>query len=69
MTSDQLLARLRRFVARCGSQNKAAAEIGVSRSFLSYVLRGRKAPGPQVLKAIGMTRRVHRSVDYVSKRP
>jgi len=64
MTRDEVLVLLRRRVKRCGSQAKTAAEIGVSPTYLSYVLRRMKTPGPRVLRYLGMQRRVRR--DYVS---
>ena len=65
MTHAEVLVKLRRRVKRCGSQSKAAAAIGVSPVFLSYVLRGMRMPGPRVLRFLGMQRKVRRDVNYV----
>lgn len=43
------------------SQVLVAAELGVSQQYLSAVLRGLKAPGKSILKALGL----ERSVVYV----
>lgn len=46
----------RELAARCKGRTHTgvAREIGVSRSFLGRVLKGRKAPGPRVLAWLGL---------------
>lgn len=46
----------RELAARCKGRTNTdvAREIGVSRSFLGQVLKGRKAPGPRVLRYLNL---------------
>ena len=60
--TKQLRARL-----KGRKQKDLAAELGVSEPFLSMVLNGKKAPGPKILKAIGLKRLVR--VSYERIRP
>ena len=47
--SKKLRARL-----KGRKQKELAADLGVSEPFLSMVLKGHKAPGPKILKALGL---------------
>lgn len=38
------------------SQKALAAELGITPSYLCDVLQGRREPGPQVLRALGLER-------------
>ena len=55
------LTALHRFVAQHGSQRKAATALGVSNTFISLVLSGRRAVSPRILKALGLERGIVRS--------
>jgi DNA-binding transcriptional regulator YdaS (Cro superfamily) len=55
MTHDTLVRRL---LARCAksSQKAFALQLGISPSYLSDVIAGRREPGPAVLSALGVER-------------
>jgi len=62
VTPDQLRAHL---AQRCRHQTQQALarELGISLSYLSQIMRGRRAPGRKVLEALGLRRAVeYRSV-------
>jgi transcriptional regulator with XRE-family HTH domain len=42
-----------------GSQKAAAEALGVSAAYLSDVLRGKREPGPKVLRYFGVRRVTH----------
>ena len=52
--------KLSEWAERLGSQRALAKELGVSEPYLSDVIRGRREPGPKLLKARGL----ERVVDY-----
>jgi DNA-binding transcriptional regulator YdaS (Cro superfamily) len=54
MRDDQVLARLRAECRKAGGQRAWAALYGVSESYVSDLLHGRRKPGPRVLKALGL---------------
>lgn len=56
MTLDQFKAELYFLVSRFGSQQEAAQEWGISESYLSDVLNGRRRPGAKFCKAVGYER-------------
>jgi len=56
MTLDQFTAELYFLVSRFGSQQEAAREWGISESYLSDVLNGRRKPGAKFCKALGYER-------------
>ncbi|MFN8468577.1 MAG: helix-turn-helix transcriptional regulator [Caldilineaceae bacterium] len=56
MTLDQFKAELYFLVSRFGSQQEAAQEWGISESYLSDVLNGRRKPGAKFCKAVGYER-------------
>jgi transcriptional regulator with XRE-family HTH domain len=57
MNIDDLLKDLRRRAAR-SSQKALAAELDIGQSYLCDVLRGRRHPGPSLLRALGLRRTV-----------
>ena len=57
MTDEQVRKLLDEAVRKAGSQQSAAARLGISDAYLSDLRRGKRAPGPKVLKALGLTRR------------
>ena len=61
MTHNQVVDRLYALVTRHGTQAKAAASIGITAVYFGDLLRGRRAPGPRVLKALGLRKTVHQS--------
>jgi hypothetical protein len=52
MTKETLIETLRRRVNLAGTAYRAAADLDVSDSHLSDVLKGRREPGPKLLKAL-----------------
>ena len=57
MTEKDILRRLRALMSG-RTQRAVAAELGISEQYLCDILKGRKPPGPTVLKALGLSRRV-----------
>jgi len=58
MDEDGFKARLLREVERYGNQKKTAEALGISEQFLTDVLKGRRGPGPKLLEALGLKKRV-----------
>ena len=56
MTEAQVIARLRHKQLSFMSQKHFARSLGVSDSFLSEVLRGRRPPTGPILDALGLVR-------------
>ena len=54
ITKPDVLAALRKAVEDAGSARAYAEQVGLSRSYLSDVLAGRREPGPKVLAALGL---------------
>lgn len=60
MTVEQVRRRLGELARQAGSQQAAAAALGVSTTHFSDVRRGRQEPGPKILAALGLRlRRVY----------
>lgn len=55
MDIEQVLRTLRKFIGE-NDQKTAAKKLGVSPSYLSDVLTGRREPGKKMLNALGMKR-------------
>jgi hypothetical protein len=56
MTNDEFLRLLRAECEKAGSQAKWAAARGISPSYLSDVLQGRREAGGKILDALGYKR-------------
>ena len=56
MKHAEIISKLRKLVELHGSQEKAAAKLGLSQAYLGELLRGTRTPGPRVLKALGLVR-------------
>ena len=54
MTKAEVIELLQKQIARAGSQNAYAREIGVSQPYLNDVMNGRREPGPAILRALGL---------------
>ena len=65
LTVSEVLERLRRAVARAGSQAAFARRHGMSTTYLNEVLRGGRRPGAPVLRALGV-QRIERFVEEKS---
>lgn len=55
ITQDQVVARLRAIVKTRGAQSRLAAEIGISRSYMSDVVKGTRPPTGKILDYLGLT--------------
>jgi transcriptional regulator with XRE-family HTH domain len=56
ITEEEVRQRLREAIERAGSQQAYAAQIGVSNSYLSDVVNGRRLPGESILRPLGLTK-------------
>ena len=54
----EIIGRLLRQVSKFGTQRALAIRIGISPSYLSDVLNGRRGAGPAITKYFGIERRV-----------
>lgn len=59
MTQRQILAALRKLVENYDSQRTAALTLNISSQYLNDVLRGRRQPGPKILKGLGLQKSEH----------
>ena len=66
MTEDQVRTEIERLIAEAGSLRALARRWKITPSYLSDLRTGRRAPGPQVLGPLGLTRVV--TVRYESAR-
>ena len=55
MTADDVRAKLREDIGQASAASWAARH-GVTRQYLSDVLRGRRDPGPTILDALGLSK-------------
>ena len=59
MTIDQRVTRkLNALLKVYGTQEKVAAYLNVTQSYVSELLRGSRQPGPELLKRLGLTKRI-----------
>lgn len=56
MTEEDIVADLRQRVEAAGSMRELARQYGVSVSYVSDCLNGRRAPGPGILGPMGYRR-------------
>lgn len=56
MTRRQVVDLLREKVEQAGGQMAFGREHGISQGYVNDVLKGRYAPGPKLLKALGVER-------------
>lgn len=59
---------LRAGVAAAESLRQYADSIGCSAAYISDILRGNRDPGPKVLKALGIDRKVETQITYKRNR-
>lgn len=64
MEHAEVLRRLEREIELTGSVRRVATLFGVSPSYISAVRLNCRAVGPKLLKALGLRRRVIKSVVY-----
>lgn len=58
MNKQRFVDYLVLLVSRQGSQKDAAQAWGISAAYLTDVLKGRRDPGPKLLKALGIRKEV-----------
>ena len=58
LSKADLVKMLLQRAKRAGSQQALAEALGVTPAYLSDVLGGRREPGPKILAALGLRRRV-----------
>ncbi len=63
LTQSQVRERLVAKVEEAGSGSALAAQWGVAQSIISRVISGKEAPGPTILRRLGL-RRVLRYEEY-----
>lgn len=56
MTADEVRAILRQHCTSAGTHQAWADVHGLAQGYVSDVLRGRKLPGPGILKALGLVK-------------
>lgn len=64
-TEDQVREMIAKLRDKLGGVRSLAREIGVSPSYVCDVLQGRRAPGPDFLKAVGVRKKVE--IRYVAE--
>lgn len=57
MDREAIIRRLRKLCAQ-SSQRNVADEMQISEQYLCDVLKGRRNPGPRILQALGLERKV-----------
>lgn len=57
MDTNSLLKRLRRLCAE-STQRQVALDLDISEQYLCDVLKGRRHPGPKLLKGLGISRKI-----------
>jgi hypothetical protein len=65
MTEQQVIDLVRAEVEKAGSYRALGAKWGVTPSYLCDLLQGRRAPGPKLLRPLGLERVV--TVEYRKK--
>jgi transcriptional regulator with XRE-family HTH domain len=60
MKNNIAIAEIKLSVSRCGTQEKAAQELGISQTYLSDLLHGRRNPSDAILRKLGLRRIVVR---------
>lgn len=56
LTHAEVLRRLQREIAECGSKAQAARSWGISPQLLDFVMKGQRNIGPKLLDALGLKR-------------
>jgi len=64
MDEKRVVAILREACRKAGSQSAWAAVHGIQPQYVSAVLKRRQHPGPQILRALGLTLSVSYRRDY-----
>jgi len=58
MATVNPITELRKYIKMHGTQHAAAQALGVSDTFVGYLLRGRRTFSDRVLAELGLTRRI-----------
>lgn len=64
LSADEVLAMIRDAVTKAGGQRAAARRFGVSAAYINDLVHARREPGDAILRALGLTKRVTRTVVY-----
>lgn len=54
MTSGEAVSLIEKAIEQAGSQNQFAKSLGISQSFVSEVIAGKRTPSPRLLEAVGL---------------
>jgi DNA-binding phage protein len=65
----EIVQLLRAEVKKAGSQTAWAKRVGIERSFVNFVLHGRKQPTEKIILALGLRRVLRQRVDIQKLRP
>lgn len=60
MNREAFAGVLARYIKSAESQEKAAAQLGISPTYLCDLKKGRREPGKKILSALGL----HRVIEY-----
>lgn len=63
------MAKLRAVIAETGSQRKAAKALGISGPYVNDLLRGRRNPGPALLRRMGLEKVTRVVTEYAESEP
>lgn len=63
LNRDEVNELIRDLVKQEGTQTAAAAKLGIVSSYMSDLLKGKRDPGPEVLKFFGLEKKII----YISK--
>ena len=64
ISKHEVMAMLNLVYERLGSWAKVAEEIGVSRAYMSDMVRGNRELGPKILSYLGLVKTVRYEVTY-----
>ena len=64
MNRTQLTKIIRKNILACGSQNALARKWGISNAYMSEVMCQTRAPGPSILRHLGLIRQKKVVVTY-----
>ena len=63
----EVRAAIRRVVREQGGQNLAAVRLGISKGYMSDLLKNRRQPGPDLLKRLGFRKVVDERYEKVAE--
>ena len=63
----EVRAAIRRVIREQGGQNLAAVRLGISKGYMSDLLKNRRQPGPDLLKQLGFRKVVDERYERVAE--